>query len=200
MTTDDTPTITEQLIEAVRTTPGAGSGWIARAIGSDDIHTCAALLFKLAKRGVLRREGEPRGYRYYIGDVDPSQQPESTPEEPAAQGADAASTGPTWTLPAPEPCDDDVDDDDDDVEDDDDDIDDKTRETGEALSDALRDAIRKTFNPLNANGDLWTLVLTEHGSLSFVDSDGPIVTLTPEQTRRVGRFMAFSMAVWESEA
>lgn len=187
MTTDDTPTITEQLIEAVRTTPGAGSGWIARAIGSDDIHTCAALLYKLAKRGVLRREGEPRGYRYFTGDVDPSQQPESTPEEPAAQGADAASTGPTWSRPVPETCDDD-------------DIDDATRETREALSDALRDAIRKTFNPLNANGDLWTLVLTEHGRLSFVDSDGPIVTLTPEQTRRVGRFMAFSMAVWESEA
>lgn len=193
MTTDDTPTITEQLIEAVRTTPGAGSGWIARAIGSDDIHTCAALLYKLAKRGVLRREGEPRAFRYYIGDVDPSQQPESTPEEPAAQGADAASTGPTWSRPVPETCDDDD-------EDDDDDIDDATRETREALSDALRDAIRKTFNPLNAKGDLWTLVLTEHGRLSFVDSDGPIVTLTPEQTRRVGRFMAFSMAVWESEA
>lgn len=190
MTTDDTPTITEQLIEAVRTTPGAGSGWIARAIGSDDIHTCAVLLYKLAKRGVLRREGEPRSYRYYIGDVDPSQEPESTPEEPAAQGADAASTGPTWARPAPEPCDDDV-------EDDDDDIDDKTRETGEALSDALRDAIRKTFNPLNAKGDLWTLVLTEHGRLSFVDSDGPIVTLTPEQTRRVGRFMAFTLPLWE---
>ena len=187
MTTDDTPTITEQLIEAVRTTPGAGSGWIARAIGSDDIHTCAALLFKLAKRGVLRREGEPRGYRYYIGDVDPSQQPESTPEEPAAQGADAASTGPTWTRPAPEPCDDD-----------DDSIDDKTRETGEALSDALRDAIRKTFTPRNAKGDLWTLVLTEHGRLSFVDIAGrPIVTLTPEQTRRVGRFMAFTLPLWE---
>lgn len=191
-------TITEQLIEAVRTTPGAGSGWIAKAIGSDDIHTCAALLFKLAKRGVLRREGEPRAYRYYIGDVDPSQEPESTSEEPAAQGADAASTGPTWSRPAPETCDDD--DDIDDEDDDDDSIDDKTRETREALSDALRDAIRKTFTPLNAKGDLWTLVLTEHGSLSFVDSDGPIVTLTPEQTRRVGRFMAFSMAVWESEA
>lgn len=187
MTTDDTPTITEQLIEAVRTTPGAGSGWIARAIGSDDIHTCAALLFKLAKRGVLRREGEPRGYRYYIGDVDPSQEPESTSEEPAAQGADAASTGPTWTRPAPEPCDDD-----------DDSIDDKTRETGEALSDALRDAIRKTFTPRNAKGDLWTLVLTEHGRLSFVDIAGrPIVTLTPEQTRRVGRFMAFTLPLWE---
>ena len=193
MTTDDTPTITEQLIEAVRTTPGAGSGWIARAIGSDDIHTCAALLYKLAKRGVLRREGEPRGYRYYIGDVDPSQQPESTPEEPAAQGADAASTGPTWTRPAPEPCDDDV-------EDDDDDSDDQPIEAGEALSDALRDAIRKTFNPLNAKGDLWTLVLTEHGRLSFVDSDGPIVTLTPEQTRRVGRFMAFTLPLWEPKA
>ena len=199
MTTDDTPTITEQLIEAVRTTPGAGSGWIARAIGSDDIHTCAALLFKLAKRGVLRREGEPRAYGYYIGDVDPSQQPESTPEEPAAQGADAASTGPTWSRPAPETCDDDDEDDDDD-DDDDDSIDDKTRETGEALSDALRDAIRKTFNPLNANGDLWTLVLTEHGRLSFVDSDGPIVTLTPEQTRRVGRFMAFTLPLWEPKA
>lgn len=172
MTTDDTPTITEQLIEAVRTTPGAGSGWIARAIGSDDIHTCAALLFKLAKRGVLRREGEPRGYRYYIGDVDPSQQPESTPEEPAAQGADAASTGPTWTL-QPEAFGGGVVDDD---------SDDQPIETGESLS------------------DVWWLVLTEHGSLSFVDSDGPIVTLTPEQTRRVGRFMAFSMAVWESEA
>lgn len=184
MTTDDTPTITEQLIEAVRTTPGAGSGWIARAIGSDDIHTCAALLFKLAKRGVLRREGEPRGYRYYIGDVDPSQQPESTPEEPAAQGADAASTGPTWSRPVPETCDDD-------------DIDDATRETREALSDARRDAIRKTFNPLNAKGDLWTLVLTEHERLSFVDSDGPIVTLTPEQTRRVGRFIAFTLPLWE---
>jgi hypothetical protein len=195
MTTDDTPTITEQLIEAVRTTPGAGSGYIARAIGSDDIHTCAALLFKLVKRGVLRREGEPRAYRYYIGDVDPSQQPESTSEEPAAQGADAASTGPTWSRPAPETCDDD--DDIDDEDDDDDSIDDKTRETGEALSDALRDAIRKTFNPLNANGDLWTLVLTEHGRLSFVDSDGPIVTLTPEQTRRVGRFMAFTLPLWE---
>ena len=58
MTTDDTPTITEQLIEAVRTTPGAGSGWIARAIGSDDIHTCAALLYKLAKRGALRPKGQ----------------------------------------------------------------------------------------------------------------------------------------------
>lgn len=172
MTTDDTPTITEQLIEAVRTTPGAGSGWIARAIGSDDIHTCAALLFKLAKRGVLRREGEPRGYRYYIGDVDPSQQPESTPEEPAAQGADAASTGPTWTL-QPEAFGGGVVDDD---------SDDQPIETGESLS------------------DVWWLVLTEHGSLSFVDSDGPIVTLTPEQTRRVGRFMAFTMAVWESEA
>ena len=196
MTTDDTPTITEQLIEAVRTTPGAGSGWIARAIGSDDIHTCAALLFKLAKRGVLRREGEPRGYRYYIGDVDPSQQPESTPEEPAAQGADAASTGPTWSLQPEALDDDDIEDDDDD----DDDIDDATRETGEALSDALRDAIRKTFNPLSDHHHLWWLEITEHGRLSFVDSDGPIVTLTPEQTRRVGRFMAFSMAVWESEA
>lgn len=172
MTTDDTPTITEQLIEAVRTTPGAGSGWIAKAIGSDDIHTCAALLFKLAKRGVLRREGEPRAYRYYIGDVDPSQQPESTPEEPAAQGADAASTGPTWTL-QPEAFGGGVVDDD---------SDDQPIETGESLS------------------DVWWLVLTEHGSLSFVDSDGPIVTLTPEQTRRVGRFMAFTMAVWESEA
>ena len=191
-------TITEQLIEAVRTTPGAGSGWIARAIGSDDIHTCAALLYKLAKRGALRREGEPRAYRYYIGDADPSQQPESTPEEPAAQGADAASTGPTWSRPAPETCDDD--DDIDDEDDDDDSIDDKTRETGEALSDALRDAIRKTFNPLNAKGDLWTLVLTEHGRLSFVDSDGPIVTLTPEQTRRVGRFMAFTLPLWEPKA
>lgn len=192
MTTDETPTITEQLIEAVRTTPGAGSGWIAKAIGSDDIHTCAALLHKLVKRGVLRREGEPRAYRYYIGDVDPSQEPESTPEEPAAQGADAASTGPTWSRPAPETCDDD--------DEDDDSIDDKTRETGEALSDALRDAIRKTFNPLNAKGDLWTLVLTEHGRLSFVDSDGPIVTLTTEQTRRVGRFMAFTLPLWEAEA
>lgn len=191
-------TITEQLIEAVRTTPGAGSGWIAKAIGSDDIHTCAALLFKLAKRGVLRREGEPRAYRYYIGDVDPSQEPESTSEEPAAQGADAASTGPTWSRPAPETCDDD--DDIDDEDDDDDSIDDKTRETREALSDALRDAIRKTFNPLNAKGDLWTLVLTEHGRLSFVDSDGPIVTLTPEQTRRVGRFMAFTLPLWEPKA
>jgi len=190
MTTDDTPTITEQLIEAVRTTPGAGSGWIARAIGSDDIHTCAALLFKLAKRGVLRREGEPRGYRYYIGDVDPSQQPESTPEEPAAQGADAASTGPTWTL-QPEVFGGGVVDDD---------SDDQPIETGESLSDGLRDAIRKTFNPLSDHHHLWWLVLTEHGSLSFVDSDGPIVTLTPEQTRRVGRFMAFTMAVWESEA
>lgn len=184
MTTDDTPTITEQLIEAVRTTPGAGSGWIARAIGSDDIHTCAALLFKLAKRGVLRREGEPRAYRYYIGDVDPSQQPESTPEEPAAQGADAASTGPTWSRPVPETCDDD-------------DIDDATRKTREALSDAPRDAIRKTFNPLSDHHHLWWLEITEHGRLSFVDSDGPIVTLTPEQTRRVGRFIAFTLPLWE---
>lgn len=184
MTTDDTPTITEQLIEAVRTTPGAGSGWIARAIGSDDIHTCAALLFKLAKRGVLRREGEPRAYRYYIGDADPSQQPESTPEEPAAQGADAASTGPTWSRPVPETCDDD-------------DIDDATRKTREALSDALRDAIRKTFNPLSDHHHLWWLEITEHGRLSFVDSDGPIVTLTPEQTRRVGRSIAFTLPLWE---
>lgn len=171
-------TLTERILQAVDRQPGIASGQIFALISEVEPKNIGATLCNLVKQHRLDRTGVPRNFHYFPGGEAPDR--ETPPQADTTRDDEATvapAAGPVRTIVAAE-----------------------MRRKVAAGAAAAKPPIIETAPSVKggrASAPSAALSITADGAVS-IPTPGGLVTLDVEETRALGRFLMFTMAVWEA--